>query len=100
MAEFHVKTSVPHRGTLLLVLSICGWLVCAILSPITWLMARGDLKQMEQGLMDPSGADSTRTAKLIAMIHCILCVVVLGVVLVFFLSYVALLNDAIDHPRA
>lgn len=64
---------------MLLVLSICGWLVCAILSPITWLMARGDLKQMDEGLMDPSGADTTRTAKLIAMIHCIVCIVALVV---------------------
>ena len=85
--ELQLSSTVPHRGTLLLVLSICGWLVCAILSPITWLMARGDLKQMDEGLMDPSGADTTRAAKLIAMSHCILLVVSLVIFCIGSLIY-------------
>ena len=74
--ELQLTVAVPHRGTLLLVLSICGLALFAPLSPITWLMARSDLKQMNEGLMDPSGANNTWWAKLIALVGCILIVVV------------------------
>ena len=45
------------------------------------------MKQMDEGLMDPSGADTTRTAKLIAMIHCIVCIVALVVGGLLFLVF-------------
>ncbi len=80
-----MPSTTPHRGSLLITLSICGWLVCAILSPITWIMARNDLNQMDEGLMDPSGASTTRTAKVIAMIHCILGLVSLAIIGVLLL---------------
>ena len=77
----------PHRATLLLVLSICSWVVCPILSPIAWILAGADLKKMEEGLMDSSGAGTTRTAKLIAMVHCILWLVSLVVGGLIFLLF-------------
>jgi hypothetical protein len=34
-----------------------------ILGPIAWVMANGDLKKMDAGIMDPSGRDNTKTGK-------------------------------------
>lgn len=99
----------PHRGTMLLVLSICGWLVCGILSPITWILAKGDLKRMAEGTMDSSGSGTTQTAKVIAIVHCILMIVSMVIVViavVFFagFGFLAVQDaeqaavDAVDSP--
>ena len=77
----------PHRGTMLLALSICGWLVCGILSPITWILANGDLKRMAEGAMDSSGSGTTQTAKVIAMVHCILMIVSVVIVVIAFVFF-------------
>lgn len=65
----------PHRGTTVLVLSILGWVVCCICSIIAWVMANNDLREMDAGLMDPSGRDTTKTARIVAMVQVILSLV-------------------------
>ena len=72
---------------MLLALSICGWLVCGILSPITWILANGDLKRMAEGAMDSSGSGTTQTAKVIAMVHCILMIVSVVIVVIAFVFF-------------
>ena|GEM_PF-4507538 len=72
---------------MLLALSICGWLVCGILSPITWILANGDLKRMAEGAMDSSGSSTTQTAKVIAMVHCILMIVSVVIVVIAFVFF-------------
>jgi hypothetical protein len=74
---------------MLIVLSICGWLVCGILSPITWILANGDLKRMAEGAMDSSGSGTTQTAKVIAMVHCILMIVSVVIVVIAFVFFAA-----------
>jgi outer membrane protein assembly factor BamE (lipoprotein component of BamABCDE complex) len=69
----------PHKGQLLLSLGILSFLVPLIAAPITWLMARSDLKEMDAGRMDPSGRPQTKTASRLAIVSmllwsfCLLC---------------------------
>ena len=57
--------SQPHRGTL--VLGILG-LVCCPFGPVAWIMANGDLKQMDAGTMDASGRSMTNGGKICGII--------------------------------
>lgn len=77
----------PHRGTLILVLGILSVVLCCCgpMGIVTMVLAKGDLKQMDQGLMDPSGRGSTQAGFIMGLIVTILFVVniilrVLGVV--------------------
>jgi hypothetical protein len=59
----------PHRGQLMMMLGILSLFVAPlILAPITWLLARNDLKEMDEGRMDPAGRPETSTGRLCAMI--------------------------------
>ena len=59
----------PHRGQLMMMLGILSLFVAPlILAPITWLMARNDLKEMDEGRMDSAGRPETSTGRLCAMI--------------------------------
>lgn len=70
----------PHRGELLAALGTLSFTVSmlscfcclpAVLSvPLgltVWLLARHDLRQMDRSIVDPSGREMTRTARLDAM---------------------------------
>ena len=74
----------PHRGTMLLIFSILSFVVCVIFGIIAWVMAASDLKEMDAGTMDPAGRDTTKAAKIVAMISVCLvaAILVLYVVLV------------------
>src|ERR1700722_4304046 len=62
----------PHRGDLMVLLGIISLIVGPpIVSVITWLMSRNDLKEMDAGVMDPAGRSRTKTARLLAMISTI-----------------------------
>jgi len=59
----------PHRGQMIMILGILSIVVLQfILGPITWVMANGDLRKMDQGLMDPAGRDNTKLGKTCAMV--------------------------------
>ena len=75
----------PHRGTVVLVLGILGLAVCAICGIIAWVMGHNDLKEMDLGLMDPTGRGTTQAGKICGMISCILAMVALVGPLLFFL---------------
>jgi hypothetical protein len=63
----------PHRGQMMMILGIVSIFVAApILGPIAWIMANGDLKKMDTGVMDPAGRDSTKIGKICGMIATIL----------------------------
>ena len=62
----------PHRGTLILVLGILSIVVCGPLGIVAWVMGNADIKDMDAGLMDPSGRDITNTGRIIGMIVSIL----------------------------
>lgn len=62
----------PHRGTLILVLGILGLVLCGPLGIAAWVMGQGDLKEMDAGLMDPSGRSLTNAGRICGIIATIL----------------------------
>lgn len=67
----------PHRGVVVLVLGILGLVVCFICGIIAWVMGKNDLRQMDAGVMDPSGRGLTQAGKICGMISCILFIIVI-----------------------
>lgn len=90
----------PHRGTAILVLGILGLVVnmgCVgwILGLIAWVMANGDLRKMDAGVMDPEGRSMTQAGKICGIISVALAALALVVYLVmFFVFGVAILGGA------
>ncbi|MST00297.1 MAG: DUF4190 domain-containing protein [Pedosphaera sp.] len=64
--------SQPHRGTLVLVLGILGLVCCPLTGLAAWIMANGDLKQMDAGTMDASGRSNTNAGKICGIIGTVL----------------------------
>lgn len=62
----------PHRGTLILVLGILGLLLCQVLGIPAWIMGSKDLKEMDAGVMDPSGRSVTNAGMICGIIATIL----------------------------
>jgi hypothetical protein len=65
----------PHRASMIMVLGIIALVmggVGIVLGPIAWIMGRNDLKEMDEGRMDPSGRDSTNAGRICGMIATIL----------------------------
>jgi len=58
----------PHRATTVLVLGIIGIVACFICGIIAWSMGNTDLREMDAGIMDPSGRDMTNAGKICGMI--------------------------------
>jgi hypothetical protein len=62
----------PHRGAAVLVLGICGLVVCFICGIIAWSMGNTDLRAMREGRMDRSGEGMTNAGRICGMISTIL----------------------------
>ena len=58
----------PHRGVTVLVLGIIGIVLCFICGIIAWVMGKNDLKEMDAGVMDPTGRGLTKAGKICGMI--------------------------------
>ncbi len=84
--------SQPHRGVMLLVFALLGWVVCLIFAIVAWVMASNDLKEIEAGRMDPEGQGLTQAAKVVSMIACIVALV--GVVLYCGFAMLAIVAGA------
>lgn len=76
----------PHRGTLILVLGILGLVVCGPCGIAAWIMGNGDLREMDAGMMDPSGRSNTNGGRICGIIATIL----MGIALVGGILLVAL----------
>jgi DNA-directed RNA polymerase subunit RPC12/RpoP len=61
----------PHRGVMILIFAILGWVACPVFAPIAWIMGQSDLREMRQGLMDNSGMSLTQAGVVLAMIETI-----------------------------
>ncbi|MBI5386257.1 MAG: DUF4190 domain-containing protein [Verrucomicrobia bacterium] len=80
----------PHRGTLILVLGILSIVVCGFLGIPAWLMGGGDLKEMDAGLMDPSGRGNTNAGRICGIIGTVLLVLsVIGAVVFLAIFFAA-----------
>lgn len=68
----------PHRGTLVLVLGICGLLglFWPITSMVAWILGSSDLRAIREGRMDPEGESNTRVGWILGIIGSVLFVLV------------------------
>jgi hypothetical protein len=90
-APVHGRYYTPHRGGLILVLGLLGFLIgCPIFSLMAWVMGTGDLREIHSGRMDPSGEGLTRAGQILGMIVAIPCI--LFSVIVLFIIVVAAAN--------
>jgi hypothetical protein len=64
-----------HRGGLILALGLIGIMVCPITGIFAWFLGGSDLKDMEDGLMDPSGKGLTSAGRIIGLVATILMVI-------------------------
>ena len=88
----------PHRGTLILVLGILGFVGCGIFTAIpAWVMGHSDLKEMDAGTMDPAGRGTTQAGKILGMIHCIL--IIVAMVVFFILMALGLLGGLLSKHQ-
>ena len=75
----------PHRGTLILILGIGGLVCCGLLGIFAWVMGNADLRDMDEGLMDPAGRDLTLAGKICGIVGTILLCIGVGLMLLYFL---------------
>jgi len=71
----------PHRGGVILTLGLVGLFVCGPLCLAAWVMGSSDLREMDAGMMDPSGRSTTSSGRNVGMLGTI--VWAIGFVLVF-----------------
>jgi hypothetical protein len=79
------RYAAAHRGGLILALAVLSWAVCPVFGLFAWIMGSGDLREMRQGRMDPSGLGLTQAGQVVSMIHVILVAIGLAVVVLFAL---------------
>jgi hypothetical protein len=58
----------PHRGATVLVFGILSLVVCPIFGVAAWMMGNGDLQEMGNGYMDPTGRDLTNAGRICGMV--------------------------------
>ena len=68
---------------MIIAFAILGWVVFPIFSVLAWVFGNQDLREMDQGIMDPNGRDLTQVGKIIGMINCLLILLMLGGVIMF-----------------
>jgi hypothetical protein len=72
----------PHRGTLILVLGILSLVLCSFFTGIpAWIMGKGDLAKIKDGMMDPEGEGPTKAGMICGMICCIIYAVLIGLII-------------------
>lgn len=67
----------PHRAV---VLAVCSFAICFVCGIAAFFMARTDLEEMRQGIMDLSGELMTKVAYRISLVH----VSLMGFLLIFY----------------
>jgi hypothetical protein len=90
------STSVrAHRGVLILVFGILGLVICFPFGIAAWLMGNGDLREMREGRMDPSGQGMTQAGRIIGIVSTILALI--GVVIAVLMLMLGVLGAAAGH---
>lgn len=77
----------PHRATSVLVFGIISLVVCAPLGIAAWVMGNRDLREMDTGLMDPSGRDTTSAGRICGIIGTVLFAIQIVAMLFFFFAF-------------
>jgi hypothetical protein len=90
----------PHRATTVLVLGILSIVACQPLGIAAWVMGNNDLREMNGGLMDPSGRDTTSAGRICGIIGTVLFIVWFAVMIVMFAAMgVAAYSTAKSTPH-
>jgi hypothetical protein len=77
----------PHRGAAVLTLGILSLVVCGpIMGPIAWVMGNNDLREMQEGRMDPSGEGITQAGRIIGIVATIFSALGLTIWCLFFMA--------------
>ncbi len=76
----------PHRGVLILVLGIVGFVVCAPVGIAAWIMGKQDLAKMDAGQMDPEGRQMTNIGKILGIIAMVFMVIIIVFVILGFVA--------------
>ena len=87
-ADDYDRRLAPHRGVMILIFGVCGFAVCVIFGIMAWVMGSQDLREMDEGRMDPEGRGLTRAGQIIGMIVCLLNILVV----VFYCALVGLIG--------
>ncbi len=58
----------PHRGGSILALGLFSVACCTLLSPVAWAMGHNDLKEIKDGVMDPTGRGLTIAGMVLGII--------------------------------
>ena len=84
----------PHRGPIILVLGILGFIVCQVFAPIAWFMGSSDLKAMEAGRMDPTGKGLTQAGVILGIIGTV--IIGLGVIVLIIMMVIAAIGVGVS----
>ncbi|MAF65202.1 MAG: hypothetical protein CMJ84_06045 [Planctomycetes bacterium] len=68
----------PHRGAVILVLGILGFVLCPFCGVAAWIMGSSDLAAIDAGSMDPEGRGLTQAGKLCGIISSLLSILWIG----------------------
>jgi len=86
LAASPARHAIPHRGGLILVLGVLGWVVgCPVFSVAAWMMGSSDIREMRCGRMDPAGQGITQAGYILGMINSILWIIGAVLVMVFLM---------------
>src|SRR5262249_2032034 len=80
------KDYAPHRGTMILIFGILGWVVCIAFGIAAWVMGNHDMKEIRAGRMDPEGESMTNIGRILGMVQCIFACVVLVFYCIFIIA--------------
>jgi len=72
----------PHRGGMILAFGILGLVCCPIFAILAWVFGQNDLKEIDQGIMDPTGRDLTNIGKILGIVGVILSIfwIIIGII--------------------
>lgn len=82
----HQRPLEPGRGGLVLTLGILSLVACALLGPFAWAMGKGDLRKMDDGLMDNRDRSITQGGMICGVISSVLLILSLLLVVVWFVA--------------
>ena len=58
----------PHRGGMVLAFGIMGFVCCFIFAILAWAFGASDIREMDEGYMDPSGRGLTQAGMICGIV--------------------------------
>lgn len=86
----HSEYLKPHRGPMVLVFGILGMMFCGALGIVAFLMGRKDLKEINEGRMDPEGKSLTQVGHILGIVGIVLFCIQLTFV-VLYLGFIIIM---------